>query len=160
MPIKIPNLQKIAKEFSVKEFVYKDLHLDLKTQEVFEKTLQKKIRNNDIDVDYDHQAIKNSLQNLFNTRPGQRFLFPEYGLELEVFLFDIITQQNGQLIGEKLVQTVKLYEPRITVKACHVEAKPDDNEYDITLIVTVPIFNTSLSINTALNTKTQSFIFY
>ena len=47
MPIKIPNLQKIAKEFSVKEFVYKDLHLDLKIQEVFEKTLQRKIQNNE-----------------------------------------------------------------------------------------------------------------
>jgi len=110
-------------------------------------------------VDYDESAIRNSLKNLFNTKPGQRFLFPLYGLDLNQFLFEAVTEENGQSIGEKIVTSIEKYEPRVTLIKCNVVAKPDDNEYDITIIVSIPIFNTTASINTTLDIKTQSFIF-
>lgn len=159
MAIKIPALQKIADDITTKKFIFKDLHLDIKMQEIFEKTLQKKVQSNDIQVDINERAIKNSLRNLLTTKPGQRFLFPEYGVELEEFLFEAITQENGQLIGEKIVTAIKQYEPRIRVQTCQVVASPDENQYDITIIISMPAFSSTVSINTLLNTKTQSFSF-
>ena len=121
--------------------------------------MQQKIEGNDLQVDYDEIAIKNSLKNLFNTKPGQRFLFPLYGLDLNQFLFEGVNEINGQMIGEKIVRSIELYEPRVRLRQCKVVAKPDDNEYDITIIVEIPIINSTASINTRLDIKNQSFIF-
>jgi len=159
MAIKIANLEQIADQFKQKQFVFKDLHLDFEKTSVYNPVLRTRIDGNDVNVDFDESAIRNSLKNLFNTRPGQRFLFPLYGLDLYQYLFETVSQENGQLIGERIVTSVEKFEPRVRVQNCNVVAKPDDNEYEITLIVSIPIFNTVASINTILDTKNQTFIF-
>ena len=159
MAIKISNLQQISDQYKQKAYYYKDLHLDFEKSGEFNTTLNKKIEGNDIKVDFDESAIRNSLKNLFNTKPGQRFLFPLYGLDLYQYLFEAVNEFNGQLIGEKIVTSIENFEPRVTVRECNVVAMPDDNQYDITIIVEIPIINSLASINTALDVKTQSFIF-
>lgn len=159
MAIKIANLEQIAEEYKQKQFAFKDLHLDFSKTSEYSTYQQRKIEGNDVKVSYDESAIRNSLKNLFNTMPGQRFLFPLYGLDIYQWLFEPISQFNGQLIGEKIVTTIDRYEPRVKVERCDVVAKPDDNEYDITIIISIPIFNTTASINTILDVKQQSFIF-
>ena len=159
MAIKIANLEQIADQFKQKQFAFKDLHLDLEKTSIYNPVLRTRIDGNDVNVDFDESAIRNSLKNLFNTRPGQRFLFPLYGLDLYQYLFETVSQENGQLIGERIVTSVENFEPRVRVQNCNVVAKPDDNEYEITLIVSIPIFNTVASINTILDTKNQTFIF-
>ena len=159
MAIKIANLEQIADQFKQKQFAFKDLHLDFGKTSIYNPVLRTRIDGNDVNVDFDESAIRNSLKNLFNTRPGQRFLFPLYGLDLYQYLFETVSQENGQLIGEKIVASVENFEPRVRVQNCNVVAKPDDNEYEITLIVSIPIFNTVASINTILDTKNQTFIF-
>lgn len=96
---------------------------------------------------------------MFNTRPGQRFLFPKYGLDLYQYLFEPISESIGQSIGERIVRAVELYEPRIKIRNCYVKCLSEDNQYDITLIVEFPTFNTTASINTTLDIQNQSFIF-
>lgn len=159
MAIKIPNLDQISAQYSQKDYYYKDLHLDITKSGNYSTVLQKKIEGNDVEVDYDESAIKNSLRNLFNTKPGQRFLFPRYGLDLYQYLFESVNESVGRSIGERIVQSIRDFEPRVTLKNCTVVAKPDDNEYDITIIVEIPILNTTASINSTLDIKTQSFIF-
>lgn len=159
MAIKISSLEQISEQYKQKEYYYKDLHLDLAKSGNFSTALNKKIDGNDIQIDYDESAIKNSLRNLFNTKPGQRFLFPLYGLDLNQYLFEAVSEFNGQIIGEKIVTAIKNFEPRVTLRNCNVVAMPDDNQYDITIIVEIPILNTVASINTVLDTKNQSFIF-
>lgn len=159
MAIKISNLEAISKQFEQKTHVYKDLHLDFEKSFEFNTTLNKRIEGNDVRVDYDEAAIRNSLLNLFNTKPGQRFLFPLYGLDLNQFLFEAVSEENGQIIGEKIVTSIEKYEPRVRLQRCSVVAMPDDNQYDITIMITIPILNTTTSINTTLDVKTQSFIY-
>jgi phage baseplate assembly protein W len=159
MAIKISNLQQIANQYAQKEYYYKDLHLDFEKDGLYSPSLGRKIEGNDIRVDFDEGAIRNSLKNLFNTKPGQRFLFPRYGLDLNQFLFEAVSEMNGQLIGEKIVTSIETFEPRVNLRECNIIAKPDDNEYEITIIVEIPIFNTTASINTVLDVKNQSFIF-
>lgn len=159
MAIKIANLEQIADQFKRKDFKFKDFHLDFKKEFNYDTVIQKKIDGNDLKVDYDKEAIINSLKNLFNTRPGQRFLFPLYGLDLSQYLFEAVTEENGQVIGESIVTAIERYEPRVTLRQCNVVAKPDDNEYEITVMISIPLFNTTASINTILDIKTQSFVF-
>lgn len=159
MAIKITNLDKIAKEYEIKNHLYKDLHLDFSRNYVFNTTLNSRIDGNDLQVDYDVNAIINSLKNLFNTKPGQRFLFPLYGLDLNQYVFEAITPDNGRMIGEKISNSIETFEPRVTLLQCKVESDPDQNQYDITIIVYIPLFNTTSSLNSTLDVKTQTFIF-
>jgi phage baseplate assembly protein W len=156
--IKISNLEQISQLYSQKDYYYKDLHLDFTRDGNFSPALNRNIEGNDVQVDYDESAIKNSLRNLFNTRPGQRFLFPKYGLDLNQYLFEAVSEFNGQIIGENIVTSIKNFEPRVVVRRCDVVAKPDDNEYDITIIVEIPILNTNASINMLLDARNKSFI--
>ena len=159
MAIKISNLQQISDQYKQKDYYYKDLHLDFEKSSNFSTSLNRKIEGNDVKIDFDESAIRNSLRNLFNTKPGQRFLFPLYGLDLYQFLFEAVSEFNGQLIGEKIVTSIENFEPRVSVVECNIIAKPDDNEYDITIVVKIPILNSVASINTLLDVKNQSFIF-
>ena len=143
----------------MQNFVYSDIHLDIATSSDYSTEALQVIKKNDIKVDYDLNAIKNSLNNLFNTRPGQRFLFPNYGLNLSQFIFEPVTEYNGRLIGEKIVRSVQLFETRVTLKQCNVSLMPDENQYDINLILEFPVFNTRASINTVLDIRSQVFTF-
>ena len=159
MAIKLKSLEQIAKQYtSNKPSVYTDLHLDFSTSDVYNTALGYAIKGNDIKADYDENAIKNSLRNLFNTKPGQRFLFPLYGLDLNQFLFEAITPINAQLIGEKIVTSIEKFETRVTVVNVNVVADPENNLYEIDIVVQIPIFNTTTTLNTTLDAKTQSFI--
>jgi len=159
MAIKILNLEQISNQFAQKSYAFKDLHFDFAKSGEYNSTLKEYVEGNDIKVDYDIDAITNSLKNLFNTRPGQRFLFPLYGLDLYHFLFEPVTKENGRMIGERVVETVKSFEPRVEITRCDVEIKPEENQYDITILIFIPLIDTSVSINTTLDLKTHSFIF-
>jgi len=158
--IALPNLQKIADQLNANSpTIYTDLHLDFAVDGVYNTNLNYTVLGNDLKADYDEKAIKNSLMNLFNTKPGQRFLFPLYGLDLNQFLFEAITPMNAQLIGEKIINNIDRFEPRVNTLNVNVVADEDNNRYDITIVVKIPVFNTVTSINTVLDTKTQSFIY-
>jgi phage baseplate assembly protein W len=157
--IKIANLEEISEQYKQQAYYYKDLHLDFMKDGTFSSVLVKKTDGNDVKVDYDEVAIRNSLINLFNTKPGQRFLFPLYGLDLSSYVFEAVNDVNGQIIGEKVVRCIKNFEPRVTLKRCNIIALPDDNQYEITIILEIPILNTSTNINMVLDTKTQTFLY-
>jgi phage baseplate assembly protein W len=158
--IKLTSLEQIAQQYtSNSPSVYTDLHLDFATADIYNTTLGYAVKGNDLKADYDENAIKNSLKNLFNTKPGQRFLFPLYGLDLNQFLFEAITPINAQLIGERIVNSIEKFEPRVTVLNVEVVSDPDNNLYIITIVVEIPIFNSVMTLNTNLDAKTQSFIY-
>ena len=159
MAITLTNLEAISKDLSRKDYYFSDLHLDLETNGGYSRVIEKRIPGNDIVMDYDESAIKNSLRNLFNTRPGQRFLFPEYGLDLNSYLFEAVTPELGQMIGEKIEKSIEDFEPRVKVVRCAVQPMPDDYSYDITVIVEIPVFNSTASINSSLDIRSKSFVF-
>lgn len=159
MAIKIKSLEDVAKNYTEQKYVYKDLFLDLEINRFVTPGFEQSIPSNDIKTDFDLGAIKNSLLNLFNTLPGQRFLFPEYGLDLYQFLFSPVTVENGELIGNIIFEGIKTYEPRVTPRRVNVAADPDNNQYFISIIIEIPIFNISTNTDFLLDIRKQSFVF-
>ena len=157
--IKISNLQQISDQYAIKNFVYSDLHLDLTRKGRYNPEVKSLVESPDFLLDYDESAIKNSLRNLFNTRPSQRILFPEYGLDLYQLLFEPVTETNARVLGERMVNGINRYEPRVRVKTCTVEPYPDDQLYYITLVLEFPLFNTIQTLNINLDMKTRGFVF-
>lgn len=147
MALKLESFKRQTVTNAATPRVYSDLHLD-----IVEDTSQSNTILRDIRADYDLAAIKNSLTNLFNTVPGQKLLNPVYGLDLSRFLFEPITSAAGRLIGDTILSGLNKFEPRVSVVQIQVKGYPDDNQYTIDLIISVPSLNIKqLTINGILN---------
>ena len=78
MAIRLKSLETAAKQFTEQRYLYKDLTLDINQSDLEVPGYTLPIPKEDLKASFDLGAIRNSLQNLFNTLPGQRFLFPNY----------------------------------------------------------------------------------
>lgn len=131
---------------------YTDLHLD-----VIGYPLD---APRDILVDNDLDAIRNSLSNLFSTVPGQKLLNPVYGLNLLQYLFEPVTTNTANIIGESILNGITRFEPRIKVDKVRVIGNAENNEYNISLTFRVPSFpaKDTLKLNAILS-KNSTFTF-
>jgi phage baseplate assembly protein W len=118
------------KKVEVVDNVYSDLHLDLKLAKNI--GLGKTPADaNDILVDNDIEAIKNSIRNIFTTRKGQKILTPEFGCSLEQYLFEPITEVYARAIGDDILTAIERYEPRVEVIKILVLPNPYKKKYNI-----------------------------
>lgn len=134
-PQQVFSNQEKTKEESLEKnikFIYSDLHLDLTLQTTIGQG-NNPANSGDIKVDYDENAVKNSIRNIFTTKKGQKLLNPEFGAALDQFLFERVDEFYGYKIGNEILDTIKLYEPRIEVTKIQVIPDPDQNEYRIIL---------------------------
>ena len=120
-----------------KPYTYVDLHLDIQqiNKGIGGATM---IKGKDIQVSYDYEAIRNSIFNILNTRPMQRILLPEFGCNLLGYVGRPVTVRAAEEIGRVIYNSIRIYEPRVVIDDILVVAKPDQNEYDVTITVTLP----------------------
>lgn len=136
-----------------KDFTYVDLHLDIAEAPLQVGGKDPTPSGRDIEVSYDEFAIKNSLINIFNTIPGQRFLIPEFGCDLYGYLFEPVTDMTGRMIARTVLQAIQRWEPRVVVSKVNVEGFPDDHEYRITVIVVIPTLKIQTDLTGILSTN-------
>lgn len=122
-----------SKETKTNNFVYTDLHLDLQVIKNIGNGLNTK-NSNDILVDYDSNAIRNSLYNIFTTRPGQKILNPIFGANLDQFLFEPINDIKAKILGNTIYDAIVKFEPRVEVKNIQVTPISDNNEYYVLFV--------------------------
>jgi phage baseplate assembly protein W len=159
MAIKFKELENLANTYTVKGYLYKDLGLDLQQKQLIEPGYSTAVRGSDIKESVNLAAIQNSLQNLFNTLPGQRFLFPEYGLDIYQFLFSPINDLNARMLGEKIIRSIEIYEPRVIPRNVNITVDPDGSQYFLNITIEIPALNLINQTDFLLDTKKQSFIF-
>jgi len=145
---------------------YTDLHLDFNP--VYKRApFGQFTRNNevlregeivDIAVDHDLGAIKNSLVNLFLTIPGQKILNPYFGINLLRYLFEPCSVSIADLIGNEIVAGITKFEPRVILQKVRVIADPENNQYIITIIISIPTVDTG-SLQLVGKLSTSGFVF-
>lgn len=136
MAIKIRSLEpkRGTGKLTQNKSTYRDLALDFSMESIggavklFANNVQK-----DLDTDTDFKAIDNSIQNIFNTAPGQKILNPSFGADLKRYLFQPVTEETAKILGEVISKALNLYEPRVTVKNIDIQAIPDENMYEISI---------------------------
>lgn len=97
----------------------------------------------DMSADTDYKAISNSIQNIFNTSPGEKILNPAFGADLKRYLFEPIDETTAEVIGNVIVKALKLYEPRVVLENVQVVAQPDENQYTINVYMKIPAIKTT-----------------
>lgn len=158
MAVRIKDLEALAEEYTDNRYVYKDLSLDLTKTKIEAPGLLLPTPGTDIKASFDIEAISNSLINLFSTDKGQRFLFPEYGLNLKRFLFTQVSIENGEAIGDLIYNGISTYETRVKPLKVKVVAVPDEGLYKITAIIEIPIIKRTTEINFIFDIRKESFI--
>jgi hypothetical protein len=155
MAIKLDIFKKRKNTDNYRNFSYADIHLDVQfNSRLSTKPTGTSKNPQDFKLDYDTKAIYNSIHNVFNTKKGQKILNPNFGLDLEQYLFDNISKENGDIIGTTILEELPLYEPRIKVNSVDVLARPDWNEYVVDISITIPSLNNQVeSVNGTLTTK-------
>ena len=159
MAIRLKQLERIANSYTELGYIYKDLTLDIEQTSLLSPGFNQTLPGPDVKTSFDVKAIRNSLTNLFNTLPGQRFLFPEYGLDLYQFLFLSVTESTGRAIGEKILRGVERFEPRVRIQNINVKPDTENSTYYITLVIQLPVLKLNSTLTGALDTRTQSFVF-
>ena len=92
------------------------------------------------------ETLRQNLNTLVLTNPGERVMEPVFGVGLEKFLFERFTESTYASIQEAIVEQVKTYMPQIAIKNFEVSTDGIDNselriliEYVITPLGTTDI---------------------
>ena len=143
------NLNTLPKKQTAAPYQYKDIHLDLIPEFTVTGELYKTPEQKDFKADYDVTAIKNSIRNLLTTSPGEKILNPAYGCDLRGLLFEQVTKNIGEQIGNIIYKQITTFEPRIRI---------EEQQYDIELSFSVPTLNlVGISILGILNSNGYVF---
>jgi len=159
MTINLDFLAKDSPAYKTEKYVYGDLHLDFELKwKLNNKYLSDPGIKSEVRVDYNVQAIRNSIQNIFNTKKGQKILNPEFGLDLGQYLFESVSYETAEEISNTIQRELPKFEPRIILNNINIEGFEDTNEYIITLSISIPELN---NLNVAVDgTLTQNGFIY
>ena len=155
--IKIESVAQLEKSQS--SFTYTDLKLDLEFDYTKNNELLTRKEIKDIKIDYDYAAIRNSIFNLLNTVPGQRILNPYFGVNLQKYLFNRVTEIQAMNIGNDIVQAISKFEPRVVVQNVNVEVDEVNQQYNILLTLGLVGIDTTSSFR-LVGTLSNSGLFF
>ena len=103
----------------------------------------------DLPVLLNERAIVRSVRNLVETIPTERFFQPNLGTDIRDSLFENFSRHTAHIIEDQVRNTVRNYEPRIGEIGVEINAKPDDNLFEVKVLFDI----------LGLNVPTQSFTF-
>jgi phage baseplate assembly protein W len=106
-----------------KSEIYADFNVDM----------EKDPRTSDILKDVNVETLKTSIRNILLTHKGTRRMQPEFGADLESKVFEPITQQTGEDIGNLILNQVELWDPDIYMQQVSVTVDEEKLRYDISI---------------------------
>ena len=88
----------------------------------------------DLPVLKNERAIIRSVRNIVETIPTEKFFNPLFGSDVYRSLFDFVDFGTASIIQEQIKTSLKNFERRIDNVKVEVEPRPDDNDFEITVI--------------------------
>jgi len=92
---------------------------------------------NDLPVLVNQQAIRRSIRNLVQTIPSERFFNPILGSDVRQSLFEFVDFGTASVIRDQILNTISNFEPRVNDVDVQVDPRPDENEFEITIIFNI-----------------------
>lgn len=153
------NLSKPKNIENKPQFTYADVKVDFEFDQTQQAALYSNLKEKDLVGSYDLGAIKNSIVNFFTTFPGDKILNPNFGLNLNQYLFLPCSDNTAERIANVINRQLILQEPRVKPLEIEVLADPENDQYNITLVLEVPFINnnTTISFKALLNSTGIQF---
>jgi len=116
---------------------YSDFNLDFTAHPV----------TGDITKKLNENAIAQSIRNLLLTSHYERPFKPQLGSNVKKFLFEPIDNITTSLIQDSIFETLRNYEPRITIQEVVATPNYDEQRYDVNITFFVKNSVEPLTIN-------------
>ena len=101
---------------------------------------------NSIELSTGNIDIKESLRILLSTVPGERFMHPKFGCDLKIMSFESLDISMKTQIEESILNSIILFEPRITVEDIDFEEAPKEGIVYIHIIYVINTTNVRTNI--------------
>ena len=82
-------------------------------------------------------VIKQSMRQILQTRSNERLGHPEIGAGVQELLFEPIKQLTEKRLVRKIADSLRMLEPRCTIRDIIVIGEPDRNTYRIKILFTM-----------------------
>lgn len=111
-------------QFLNQPVIYSDLNQDTPTSEALVKYVD---------------SIYQSITNIMTTRKGERVFNPNFGIDVEDYIFEIIDFITSNALFREITTAIEEYEQRVTIDYSRsiVEPLEELNSYYILLIYTI-----------------------
>jgi phage baseplate assembly protein W len=94
----------------------------------------------------DEEDIHASLHILFRTVPGERFLQPRYGLDMNELMFEPLSTTLRTFLIDRITTTILIHEPRIRVTNLWIDS-PDPNDGTLRVLLEYEVRATNSRFN-------------
>ena len=88
----------------------------------------------DLPVLKNERAIVRSVRNIVETIPTEKFFNSTFGSDVYRSLFDFVDFGTASIIQEQIKTALNNFERRINNVKVEVEPRPDDNDFEVTVI--------------------------
>ena len=88
----------------------------------------------DLPVLKNERAIIRSVRNIVETIPTEKFFNSTFGSDVYRSLFDFVDFGTASIIQEQIKTALNNFERRIDNVKVEVEPRPDDNDFEVTVI--------------------------
>ncbi len=88
----------------------------------------------DLPVLKNERAITRSVRNIVETIPTEKFFNSLFGSDVYRSLFDFVDFGTAVILQDQIKTSLKNFERRINNVRVEVDPKPDDNNFDVTVI--------------------------
>lgn len=113
-------------------YIFADLDLNFKQTIVSKNRVNNDfVPGNDLEINTDREAIKNSIKNLL----FQKRYLENINVNLKSYIGQQISEFGGLSLGEEIERVLTLYEPRIVVQKILVGADIDNSLYRISMFL-------------------------
>lgn len=98
-------------------------------------------------------AVKQSLKNLLLTNRTEKPFSPYYGANLQQYLFELADDETEGELLVAIENNIKAFEPRVNPDTLRVsvDADPDNNTLNITIVFNIRNSNETVEFTTRLN---------
>ena len=80
-----------------------------------------------ISIKRDTEAVKQSIVNILSTNRGERPFLPDFGANIQSYLFENFDGITASLVEEQIRVAIANYEPRVRILDIQITAVPDRN---------------------------------
>jgi phage baseplate assembly protein W len=100
----------------------------------------------DIPLKGDREAIRQAIFNIINTVKGSRPLNPDFGCNMNLYIFEPYNEDTAMMIGQDIRRNIAS-EPRITPVKIDVVMDDENAAYEINVVYNIKATQTRDSIN-------------
>lgn len=127
------------------KYIYQDFNV-MSMETLYTNNIAAQKVKTDLNVSYDISAVKNSINNIFSTKKNEKILSPEFGLRIEDYLFEQVTDTTATAISNEINTAITQYEPRVQIVELQVIPYPDQYLYVINLTLRVPTLKQTITL--------------